>query len=188
MNTSNQPSVSLLSVLILLFTLGFTGPVSVAQNSKSTPITKTVPAPSDSQTQQTKTIEIEKINGEKVVTVRTVHKGEKTIMIYTGEEAEKFLQQQTITNRLIQEEDLQNMQFPINLEGMEKGDSKKILIMSNVVNSPTDEADTETIIWTTSSEEEHAIEMERLTINVTKSKNSDPIKIHLNNTDEEGKK
>ena len=114
MRTNNQHILSLLPAIILVVLAGFTSSISFAQNSEST---KKVITKSSSEIQKTKTIEVENINGEKVVTVTTIQDGEKTIMIYKGEEAEKFLQKQNTHTRVIKQEDLEDMEFSFNVEG-----------------------------------------------------------------------
>jgi hypothetical protein len=144
----------------------------------------------DSEVNVTKTIEVKEVNGEKQVTVTTTQNGQKTVMIYTGTEAETFLKEHhekmnTSSNQMKMEE-LEDMEFTMNIEGMEEGDTKKIIIVSSD-NNDHENGDHETIVWSTEDGETHKIDINHMNVDVTDGEDGEPMKIKMSYTDENGK-
>lgn len=181
---------SLLPAFALIVAAGFTSTIGYAQETKT--VTKKVMVKEDHEVQKTKTIEVEEINGEKVVTVTTVSDGEKTIMKFKGEEADKFLEEQHEQMHMqvhkMSLEEMENMEFDIEVEGMEEGDMKKIIIVSDGNETHSHSGKHETIVWTGKDSEEHHINIEDMNINVTDGEDGEPMKIQMTYTDENGKK
>ncbi|MGB0391588.1 MAG: T9SS type A sorting domain-containing protein [Salibacteraceae bacterium] len=188
MKTFTSNKGSLLPVFVLLLGAGFFSSIGLAQESQTKTISKKVEIKNDQEVTKTKTIEVEEINGEKQVTVTTISNGEKTIIKYKGEEAEKFLegQQKRMQEEVdkIHLEDLEDMEFTFNVEGMEEGDSKKIIIVKT---DDTRSDQHENIVWTGDNGEEHHISINDMNLNVTDGEDGEPMKVQMSYTDENGK-
>lgn len=175
------PAFLFLMVAVCVSSFGF------AQNSE----TNTVMVNTSSEIKKTKTIQVETVNGEQQVTVTSIHNGEKTTVIYTGEAAEKYLAQQmeqmeTDVHK-IQLKEMEDMQFTFNVEGMETGDAKRILIVTEAEKNSHPKIQ-ETIVWSEENNDIEHLNMSDINVNVTDGADGELMKIEMSYTDENGKK
>ena len=174
MKTNTLNARSLFPAILLLILAGLTGSVTIAQSSHSS-ISKKRVTTEDTKVKKRKTIEIEDVNGKKVVTVTTVENGTETVVIYKGAEAEKFLEQQesVIESDHLSLEDVQDMEFSFNVEGMEEGDSRQMVIIKES---------------NSGNQSHHSFSMDDVDIQVTDGNDGKPLKVEMRYTDESGKK
>ncbi len=181
MKKSIRHTASLIPAIVFLVLSTFTNATIHAQSSKSQ--TQVV----DSKTKQrTKTIEIVEVKGVKTVTVTTQNKDQRTVVIYTGEEADNFLEKHNQTVVLNDQrmplEEMETMQFSLNVSGMEKGDSKSVLVIKDV---SLGEEKEEIFVW--NEFDERSLEMKDLDLKITDGQDGQPMKISMKFTNEYGK-
>jgi len=92
MNTFTTNIKSLLPAFLFLFGAFLTSSLAFAQSEKNEKSTSKVIVKSDSVSTFKKIINVEDVNGEKVVTVTTIQDGNKNVETFTGKEAEEYLE------------------------------------------------------------------------------------------------
>jgi len=179
--------LSLFPVFILFFLAGVTRTVAFAQSSNQTIVVKKSASEDDGEVKIKKTVEVEDVNGEMKVTVTTIENGNENIEIYKGVAAEKYLaQQQEIMVVKMEEMNIDDMEFTFDVEGMEEGDGKKIIIMT--ADSDGGSTSSSQSVWVTEGDLEDDLNMKDMNVNVTKGEEGEPTKIELSYTNEKGEK
>lgn len=187
MKNSTIKSASLFPTLVFTLMAACSSTLGLAQGSPPPP-----PPPSvKKEIQKTKTVEVEEINGESQVTVTTIENGEKTIVIYKGKEADEYLEknieraiEDVHTVTMQRTETMEGMEFHMDVEGMEKGDARKIIVVTE--GDEGQEHRVEKVVW--NEDGNHSFDMEDMDVNITDGENGESIKIEMKYTDENGER
>lgn len=189
MKISTNKSASLFPTLVFTLLATCSSTLGLAQGSPPPP-----PPPSvKKEIHKSKTVKVEEVNNEAQVTVTTIENGEKTVVIYKGVEAEKYLENhieksvedvQVRTVRMKSVQNMEDMEFHMDVEGMEKGETRKIIVVSQ--GDDEQGRQVEKSVW--NSDENHSFEMEDMDVNITDGENGESIKIEMKYTDENGER
>jgi hypothetical protein len=164
-----------------------TSSLAYAQTTEEQTSTTKVIITTNTDENESKSVDIAEVNGEKIVTITTTKNGKTTIEKYTGEEAEAYLEENNET-MIVEMEDinLEDMQFTFDLEGMEEGDGKKIIFKTKSTEASPENS--HQVIWTTEDNEKVDVEFEDVDIEINETEDGESMKIELNFTDKDGKK
>ncbi len=178
---------TLLPAFAILILATLTSSIAFAQSTEEQTTSTKVIITTNTDENESRSVDIEEVNGEKIVTITTTKNGKTTIEKYKGEEADAYLEEHNETMVVeIDDLNLEDMQFTFDLEGMNKGDEKKIIFKTK-----TDENDSQNshqIIWTTEGNEEVNIEFEDLDVEINESEDGESMKIEWSFTDKDGQK
>ena len=187
MKTLIRSSYTLLPAFVLLALAILTSSLAYAQSSEEQTTATKVIITTNTDENESKSVNIEEVNGEKIVTITTTKNGKTTIEKYTGDEAENYLEEHNETMILEMDDvDLEDMQFTFDLEGMEEGDGKKIIFKTKTTeNNPEN---SHQVIWTTEDNETVDVEFEDIDVEINETADGESMKIELSFTDKDGKK
>ena len=167
-----KTKITLIKPLILLFVLGLTANFSMGQTS----VQKTVIKEGNKKIAIKKTVEVEDLNGEKVVTVTTIEGENKNVEVFTGKEAEEFLSKSHTGSKTMK------MQVSTSSDSDHDGEAVQKSII--VIKTDGDNAHSEDMVWI--SNDDNVENIEDIDVSVTSGENGDPTVVTMILVNEDG--
>lgn len=167
-----KTKITFIKSFILLFAMGLTANSSMAQTS----VQKIETEESNKKTAIRKTVEVENLNGEKVVTVTTIEGNNKNVEVFTGNEAEEYLSKSHS----------KTMKMHVSTGSNSNHDGEAVQKSIIVIKTDGENAHSEDMVWI--SDDGDAENIEDIDITVTSGENGYPSVVTMVFVNEDGEK